>query len=169
MNNLESWPDAAKPLPTPQIQPVFRTPHAQWVLSPHWPCLDASFPSPLLAFTPHDCFTWHLLLQSSCQLTTPTLSCETSCQVFKENQSNQKWISPVVAPRCVYVCAHVWRVILSKLPAHLPVFSLPPFPGPHHLLFLSESLERFWVVSVWWWLIFVQVKYSCAIFLIYCI
>ena len=70
------------PFARPRIQPVFRTPHAQWVLSPHWPCLDASFPSPLLAFTPHDCFTWHLLLESSYQLPTPTLSCETSCQVF---------------------------------------------------------------------------------------
>ena len=45
------------------------------------------------------------------------------------------------------------------------LFSLPSFPGTHHLLFLSASLERFWVVSVWWWLIFVQVKYSCPIFL----
>ena len=102
---------------------------------------------PPLAFIPHDCFMWHLLLQSSRHLPTPTLSWEMSCQVFKENQSNQKWISPVAAPRCVYVCAHVWCVILSKLPAHLPVSSpCPPSPVPTTSFFfqhLCRDSERF--------------------------
>ena len=66
---------------------------------------------------------------------------------------------------CLRLCP---RVVCDSLQAPCTpscLFSLPLFPGPHHLLFLSASLERFWLVPVWWCLIFVQVKYSCAIFL----
>ena len=53
---------------------------------------------------------------------------------------------PSCGPRRVYVCAHVWCVILSKLPAHLPVSSpCPSSPVPTTSFFF----QHLWRDSEW--------------------
>ena len=49
---------------------------------------------------------------------------------------------PSCGPRCVYVCAHVWRVILSKLPAYLPVSSPCPSSMVPTTSFFFQHLWR---------------------------
>ena len=117
------------PLPCPRIQPVFRTPDAQQVLSPHWPCLDASFPSPCL----HSPRLLHVASSPPKLLSAPHAHSQLRDVMpgfqrkSKQPEVNFPSCGPQVCPR---LCP-VWRGILSKLPAHLPVSSPCP-PSPVH-------------------------------------
>ena len=128
----------------PWIQPVFRTPHAQQVLSPHWPCLDAPFPSA--------CLHSPRLLHTAPSLPKLPSAPNSHSQLrdvmpgFQRKSKQPEVNFPSCGPRRVYVCAHVWCVILSKLPAHLPVSSPCP-PSP--VLTTSFFFQHLWRDSEW--------------------
>ena len=125
----------------PRVQPVFRMPHAQWILSPHGPCLDASFPSaclhsprllhaappPKLLSAPH--------AHSQLRDIMPGFQ-----RKSKQPEVNFPSCGPLV---CTRLCPRVAWDSLQAPWTPSCLFSLVPFPSPHHLLFLSVSLERF--------------------------
>ena len=129
------------PLPCPRIQPVFRTPHAQQVLSPHWPCLDASFPSA--------CLHSPRLLHAAPSVPKLPSAPYTHSQLRDvmpgfQGKSKQPEVNfPSCGPQMCLVLCRVACDSLQDPCTPSCLFSLHTFPGPHHLLFLSASLERF--------------------------
>ena len=132
------------PFARPWIQPVFRTLHAQRVLSPHWPCLDASFPSA--------CLHSPRLLQAAPSPPKLLSAPHAHSQLRdimpgfqrkpKQPVRNFPSCGPQVCPR---LCP-VWRGILSKLLAHLPVSS--PCP-PSLVPTTSFFFQHLWRDSEW--------------------
>ena len=134
-------------------------------------CLPAGLawtpPSPPLAFTPPR------LLHAAPSPPELQSAAPQACSQLRDvmpgfqRKSKQPEVNfPSCGPQvCLCLCPHVACDSLQAPCTPSCLFSPKPLPSPHHLLFLSASLERFWMVSVWRWLIFVQVKYSCTIFL----
>ena len=130
------------PFARPWIQPVFRTLHAQRVLSPHWPCLDASFPSTRL----HSPQLLHAAPSPPKLPSAPhTHSQLRDIMPGFQRKSKQPEVNfPSCGPQvCLHLCPRVACDSLQAPCTPSCLFSLPPFPGAHHLLFLSASLERF--------------------------
>ena len=130
------------PFARPRIPPVFRTPHAQQVLSPHWPCLDAPFPS--------TCLHSPRLLHAAPSLPKLLSGPHTHSQLrdimpsFQRKSKQPEVNFPSCGPQvCLRLCPRVACDSLQAPCTPSCLFSLPPFPSPHHLLFLSASLERF--------------------------
>ena len=122
------------PLPCPQIQPFFRTPHAQQVLSPHWPCLDASVPLRLPSFpTTASRGTFSSKVPVSSQL---PLSAERRHASFSKKTKTTRNEFPQLRPPGVSTSVPTCSVgfypsslhtFLSLLPAPLPRSTPPPF------------------------------------------
>ena len=130
------------PFARPRIHPVFRTPYAQQVLSPHWPCLDAPFPSA--------CLHSPRLLHAAPSLPKLLSGPHTHSQLrdimpsFQRKSKQPEVNFPSCGPQvCLRLCPRVACDSLQAPCTPSCLFSLPLFPGPHHLLFLSASLERF--------------------------
>ena len=130
------------PFTRPRIHPVFRTPYAQQVLSPHWPCLDAPFPSACL----HSPRLLHAAPSPPKLPSAPhTHSQLRDIMPGFQRKSKQPEVNfPSCGPQvCLRLCPRVACDSLQAPCTPSCLFSLSPFPSPHHLLFLSASLERF--------------------------
>lgn len=140
MKNLESLTLMLLiPFTFPRVQPVFRTPHAQRVLSPHWPCLDASFPSACL----HSPRLLQVAPSPPKLLSAPHAHSQLRDIMpgFQRKPKQPEMNFPSCGPQvCLCLCPRVAWDSPSSLHTFC-LFSLPPFPGPHHLLFLSASLR----------------------------
>ena len=122
------------PFARPWIQPVFRTLHAQRVLSPHWPCLDASVPLRLPSFpTTASCDTFSSKVPVSSQL---PLSAERRHARFSKKIKATRSEFPQLWPPGVYTSVPTCGMgfspssldtFLSLLPAPLPWYPPPPF------------------------------------------
>ena len=124
------------PCGSPGIQPVFPMPHAQRVLSPHWPCLDASFPSARLHFPP----LLHVA-PSPPKLPSAPLACSQLRDIMTgfQRKSKQPEVNfPNCSPQvCLFLCPHVAcdslqapctpSCLFSPLPAPCPQSPPPPF------------------------------------------
>ena len=135
------------PFSRPRVQPVFRMPHAQRVLSPHWPCLDASFPSACLhsprllqaASSPPKLLSAHHA-HSQLRDVIPGFQ-----RKPKQPEMNFPSWGPQVCPR---LCPHVaWDSIQAPCTPSC-LFSLPPLPRSPPSPFSFSIFERFGVVSV---------------------
>ena len=122
------------PLPCPQIQPYFRTPHAQQVLSPHWPCLHASVPLRLPSFpTTASCGTFSSKVTVSSQIPLSAERCHARfSKKIKATRSEFPQLRPPGVSMSVPTCgvgfsSSSLHTFLSFLPAPLPQSPPPPF------------------------------------------